>query len=79
MGYLKKIERYSLEREEAIMVYTVLTLFLRLSAGAPPFDQVITWVENTDELKLLPIIHQEVIKNCPYLQYEDMDIKYIIS
>ena len=61
------------------MLSVVLTLVLRLSAGAPPFEQFITWVENTDEMKLSHIIHKEVIKKRPSLQYADMDIISIIS
>ena len=56
------------------MVSAVLTLVLRLSAGAPKFTQVATWVEDTDELALLHIICQEVIKKRPSIKYADMDI-----
>ena len=56
------------------MVSAVLTLVLRLYAGAPHFTQVATWVEDTDELALLHIICQEVIKKRPSIKYADMDI-----
>ena len=61
------------------MVSAVPNIVLRLFSGATPFPQFAMCVEEIDELTMLHIIPQEVIKKCSSLQYVDMDITSIIS
>ena len=67
------------EKKMTTMVSAIINLIFQMNDPEPPFTQVETWINGTYELTLSHIIHQEVTKKRPSLQYSNIYVISIIS